>query len=158
MLKADFHIHTREDPYDKYLISYTAKDLIRFAAKKGFEVLSITNHESVYFNKVIYDYAKKKGILLIPGAGAKIEGKHVLLINITNDDLKKIKIFEDLKKLKDSALIIAPHPFFIKKSCLGIKLEKYIDYFDAVEYSHYYMKMFQNSLLRFFDRNIPAKK
>ena len=41
-LKADFHIHTAEDPLDR--VPYTAQELILKAADEGFEVLAITNH------------------------------------------------------------------------------------------------------------------
>jgi len=155
-LKADFHIHTKEDPYDSPYIRYTAKDMIRFAAKKGFEVLSVTNHHSVYFNKELESYARKKGILLLPGAEARIKGKDVLLINITRNDLKKINTLEDLEKVKDSALIIAPHPFFFKGRCLGKYLEKHIDLFHAIEYCHFYTKRMLSPFFSLFNGNTRA--
>lgn len=157
-LKADFHIHTKEDPYDSPYIPYTAKDLIRVAAKKGFKVLSITNHNSVYFTKSLWSYAKKKGILLIPGAEARIKGKDVLLINITKDDLKRIRTLEDLERVKDSALIIAPHPFFFKGRCLGNALIKHIDLFHAIEYCHFYTKQLVSPFFSFLNGNTRAVK
>ncbi len=157
-LKADFHVHTKEDPFDSPYIPYTAKDLIRVAAKKGFTVLSITNHHSVYFSKSIKDYARKKGILLIPGAEARIKGKDVLLINIKKDDLRRIRTLEDLEKLKDSALIIAPHPFFIGYKCLRGYLEKYIDYFHAIEYCHFYTRQLVTPFFSFLNGNTRALK
>jgi predicted metal-dependent phosphoesterase TrpH len=156
MLKADFHIHTREDPCDRFDIPYTAKDLVRFAAKKGFQVLSITNHHSVYFNKEIEGFAKRKGILLIPGAEARIRGKDVVIININKNDLKRLKSLDDLEKIKDSTLIIAPHPFFLKGECLQNHLVKYIDSFDAIEYSHYYTNLLITPFFRFLNGNTRA--
>ncbi|MBW2991461.1 PHP domain-containing protein [Candidatus Woesearchaeota archaeon] len=157
-LKADLHTHTREDPYDRATISHTAKDLVRFAAKKGFKVLSITNHHSVYFNRQIKSFAKKKGILLIPGAEPRIKGKDVVLVNIKKDDLRRIRKLEHLEKFKDSALIIAPHPFFFKGECLGNYLIKYIDSFHAIEYSHFYTKFLTTPVFRFLDGNRKAEK
>ena len=157
-LKADFHIHTKEDPYDSPYIPYTAKDLIRFAAKKGFKVLSITNHQTIYFNKGIKDYARKKGILLLPGAEARIKGKDVLLINITRDELRRINTLEDLERVKDSALIIAPHPFFFKGRCLGNALIKHIDLFHAIEYCHFYTKQLVSPFFSFLNGNTRAVK
>ena len=71
-----------------------------------------------------------------------IQGKEVLIYNITQKESKKLKTFDDLRKLKQkkNILIIAPHPYFIIRSCLGKQLDKNIDLFDAIEYSHYYLK------------------
>lgn len=137
MLKADFHIHTKEDPKDN--INYNAKELIDYASKLNYEVLSITNHESCFFNKEIESYAKKKGILLIPGTEAEVEGKHVLLINYNSKKDPKKLSFSDVERLrKENTVVIAPHPFYPSLSCLRRKFLRNIDVFDAVEYSHYY--------------------
>lgn len=158
MLKADFHIHTKEDPEDKFFIRYHAKDLIRLAAKKGFDVLAITNHNHVFFNKEINSYAKKKGILLIPGAEVTIKRMHVLLLNVDNKDIKKLKHLKDLKKFRNKALIIAPHPYFITQKCLGRYLDHHVELFHAVEFSHFYSKLTTNRFLRFIDGNTKAVK
>ena len=65
MLKADLHIHTKEDPHDN--IGYSAKQLIDHAAKLNFDVISITNHDTSSYTEELAEYAKLKGILLIPG-------------------------------------------------------------------------------------------
>ena len=39
-LKADFHIHTAEDPYD--VIKWDAKRIIEEGARRGFRVLALT--------------------------------------------------------------------------------------------------------------------
>lgn len=138
MLKADLHTHTKEDPLDK--IKYSAKDLIKYAAKLHYKVLAITNHNKVLYNRMLRSYAKKHGILLIPGKEALIEGKEIILLNIKKCNIKKIS---DLDKLrKQNALVIAPHPFYPKLKCLHSKLIENIDNFDAIEYSHFYYKLF----------------
>ena len=78
-MKADFHLHTREDPLDPIL--HDARKLIDRAQEKGFEVLAITNHESITYSDDLQDYARERGILLLPGMEATIEGRHVLIIN-----------------------------------------------------------------------------
>lgn len=135
-LKADFHMHVNKDPLDH--IYYSAKELINQAAKLKFDVLAITCHDYVFPIREIQSYAKKKGILLIQGAEKTLQGKHVLLYNINNSDLAKIKTFEDLKKLKQqkNILVIAPHPYYPIPFCLRKELEKNIDLFDAIEHSH----------------------
>lgn len=138
MLKADFHIHTKEDPVDR--IRYTAKDLINYAAKLNFKLLAVTNHYEVYYNNDLVNYAKKKGILLIPGMEARIENKDVLLLN-TRKSVKPNN-FSELEKLKqENVVVIAPHPFYPGKICLKEKLIEYIDSFDLIEHSHFYTSL-----------------
>lgn len=144
MLKADLHLHTSEDPLDSWQINYSAKELIDLASLKGFDVLAITNHNQVYHNKKITDYANKKKILLIPGAEIEIDKKHVLVYNLRNEEIKKIKTFEDLKKIKQKKkiLVLAPHPYYKLFPCLGKLLEENITIFDGIEYCHFYLSWF----------------
>jgi len=140
MLKADMHMHAKGDPEDVF-ITHTSEELIDYAASLSFDVLSISAHGKVIFSKQLESYAKKRGILLIPGAEAWIEGRHVLIYNITDKELQNLKTFDDLrafrKKRKD-ILVIAPHPFYPLSSCLHEKLAQNIDVFDAIEISHFY--------------------
>ena len=138
MLKADFHMHTSEDTKDN--VSYSAKQLIDKAALLGFEVISITNHNLVTYSKTLSDYADSKGILLIPGIELDVEGhKHVLIINPEINKLEKVKTVDDLRRLRRrETVIIAPHPFYPRKTCLGKRLIENISLFDGVEYSRFY--------------------
>jgi len=140
MLKADLHLHTSEDPYDSF-IEYNAKQLIDYAKILGFDVLAITNHTKVTYNKSLEKYAKEKGILLIPGVEISVEGCDILIYNATQKEVNKIKKISDIKNLKKrkNVLIAAPHPYYIYRS-LGKKLEKNISLFDAIEYCHFYTK------------------
>ena len=47
-LKADFHIHTADDPYDR--IRYTSRQLIQKAKHHRYEVLAITNHNTLTYD------------------------------------------------------------------------------------------------------------
>lgn len=142
-LKCDLHLHTNEDPKDFSLIKYNSKELIDYAAELGFQVLSITLHKRNCYRKELTDYARKKGILLISGCEAEIEGKHILLYNFTDNEFKQIKTIQDIKKFKrEDNLVIAPHPYYFGKSCLRKKLEKHINIFDAIEYCHFYHRFF----------------
>jgi hypothetical protein len=142
MLKADLHIHTSEDPADGYMIKYSAKEMIDYGAKLGFDVISITNHNSLLYNKELADYAEKKGILLIPGTELKLDGKDVLVYNVGERDLKNIKHLNDLSKLNKESLIIAAHPFYHAPQCIGNKLYCYREFFDGVEYCNLYTRLF----------------
>jgi predicted metal-dependent phosphoesterase TrpH len=137
-LKCQFHAHAKGDMVDH--ISYTPKELIDKASFLGYNVLSITSHRKVIFNKELKKYAQKKGILLIPGIEFEINKKHILGINI-DKKIEKIKTFEALKKYKTShknCLITAPHPFFPGKTTLKKELTENIKLFDAIEYCFCY--------------------
>jgi len=152
MLKADLHIHTYEDPID--VIDYSARDMLKLKAKLGFNVIAITNHNSIYFNKELKDYAKKLGILLIPGMEAKIQGKEVLILNADQSKIIGYRPYEGLYKRKyrslfnsleileklrkENMVIGAPHPFFVKFQCIGNLLKPNIDNFDFIEHCHVY--------------------
>lgn len=132
-------MHAMGDPEDTF-IKHTPEQLIDHAASYSFDVLAISCHGKVLFSKKLAEYARKKGILLIPGAEAWIDGKHVLIYNITQKELDRLKTFDDLrafKKRKD-ILVIAPHPFYPMANCLHEKLIENIDVFDAIEISHLY--------------------
>lgn len=151
MLKGDLHLHSKEDSQDK--IPYTAKELIDEGARQGLDVMSLTMHETVYYPQKLVDYASKKGILLIPGCEMKVEKRHIL---IYNKDAKKLaKIVDKIQKVnqidkiaehKQDSIVMAPHPYFVnplffwKVSSIGKILEKNINTFDAIEYSHFYYR------------------
>lgn len=139
-LRADFHLHTAEDPED--IAELSARELIRTAAKLDYGVLSITNHNIVTYDEKLRRYAERRGILLLPGAEISVEGKHVLVINsgLRGGSLdERIRTFGELEKVKDEGtLIIAPHPFHRARVCLGADLKKNLRLFDALEASHFY--------------------
>ncbi len=137
-VKADFHIHTSEDQKD--LIRYSAVELIDMARQKGFSCLAITNHDTCTWTRYLSDYARERGICLLPGMEATIEGRHVLLINFDFSSIS-LSSFRDLYHIRrDDALIIAPHPFYPSPVALRKKFLKHIEVFDAAEWSHFFCK------------------
>ncbi|HUG52193.1 MAG TPA: PHP-associated domain-containing protein [Vicinamibacteria bacterium] len=138
LLKADFHIHTREDPHD--FIRYTAVELLQEAARQGFQVLALTCHNKRIHSEELRRRAEDLGILLIPGVEAAIEGKHTLLLDMPYSRLR-VRNFKHVRALKkDGGLVIAPHPFFPAPKCLNGKLRENLDLFDAIEHSHFYTR------------------
>ncbi len=137
LLKADLHLHTREA---ESFIDHDVCALIDRAASEGYQVLSITNHDVRTFDERLAAYAARCGIVLIPGAEATIEGRHVLLYNF-DVPLSVLRTFADLRKYKTPDwLVAAPHPFFPGSVSLGGRLVSEIDVFDAIELSHYYTR------------------
>jgi len=136
-LKADLHIHTAEDPCDH--IPYTAAKLIDTAADLGFDVLSVTNHTALTFDRKLESYAGRRGILLIPGTEIMASKAHVLIINPALKTVKSRYDLAEIPRLKaDQSLFIAPHPFFYLARSLQANLFPLLPYFDALEFTSYY--------------------
>ena len=134
-LKADLHVHTAEDPVDR--VRHTAKELISKAADEGFDVLSITNHQTMTFSSELFFHAQERGILLIPGVEVTIRRRHVLLLNPPPSKL--CSEFSHLSKFRrPETLIVAPHPYFPGTYSLNGHLLKHRKFFDALEYCHFY--------------------
>ena len=144
-------MHSKEDKADSF-IKYDVFELIDKAVELKFDAIAITHHSAYFYPKKVVNYAKKKNLLLIPGTELKVESSDVLIYNISrrefdilfkvkenfNEFYKKIKV---MKKKNKRIFVMAPHPFFILISCLGNKLIKYSDMFDAVEYSWFYSNL-----------------
>jgi predicted metal-dependent phosphoesterase TrpH len=134
-LRADLHVHTREaEPF----IAYNAREVIARAAREGYRVLSITNHDTLTFDTELAAFARDRGIVLIPGVEVTVEGRHVLIYN-ADVAVDKLTTFAGLRRYRTPEwLVVAPHPFFPASYCLREKLWHEIELFDAIEFSHFY--------------------
>jgi predicted metal-dependent phosphoesterase TrpH len=140
VLKVDFHLHTGEDPVDQ--IRYRAMDLVTRAAQLGFDALAITLHDLQLADPRVSDYARERGITLIPGVERTIQGRHVLLLNFPATAAESARTLDDVARLKLSTggLVIAPHPYFPDRTCLRGQLDAHADLFDAVEWSYFWTR------------------
>src|SRR5215471_237823 len=137
-LKAELHAHSLEDPYDH--LKYPATTLIDRLASEEFKVLALTLHGRQYCPRELKAYAADRGITLIPGVEAFIEGRHTLLYNFDFDP-SSIRTFSDVRRYKrDDCLVIAPHPFYPQLCCLRSQVQRHADIFDALEYCHFYSR------------------
>lgn len=135
-LKVDLHTHSADDPKEK--IQHTSCELIDRARYLGFDALSITNHEAISFTPYLRDYARERGIVLIPGAELRIRGKHVLVVN-AHEKILDACSFDDLRRLRTPEnMIVAPHPYFPDFSSLLWRVGRNIDVFDALEFSWFF--------------------
>jgi predicted metal-dependent phosphoesterase TrpH len=135
-LKVDLHTHSADDPVEH--IQYTSCELIDRAHLLGFDAISITNHNALLFSEYLRDYARERGIVLIPGAEISVQGKHVVILN-ADERIVQARSFKDLRRLRTPAhMIVAPHPYFPAFSSLLGQLGKNIDVFDAIEFSWFY--------------------
>ena len=142
MLKCDLHLHCKGDPEDTW-IKYTAKDLIDKSKEIGLDVIAITPHDKLFDDQEAIDYAESQGILLIPGIEKNINKKHTIIINPTKE-IETIHTFKQLKEYKKNhpeILIIAAHPYYLKKCCHGNNIIRYKNIFDALEFSYFYTNL-----------------
>jgi predicted metal-dependent phosphoesterase TrpH len=142
VLKVDLHLHTGDDPLDRIL--HSGRDLVDRASTLGFGALAITLHDALFDAGRLAAYAHERGIVLIPGVERTIRGRHVLLLNFPASAVERVRSLDDLAGLRASGdgLVIAPHPFFPDRSCLGAALDAYGHLFDAVEWSYFWTRQF----------------
>ena len=143
-IKIDLHIHTLDDPKDA--VDYSAHQLLESASKLGFGVLAITLHDAVFDRKEVYADAAAMGILLIPAAEVRLCGADVIVLNVTAEEVAQLKDFDDLRLLRarrgNSIFTIAAHPFYVFGGSIGSRLFAEIDCFDAIEFCHFHVGLF----------------
>ncbi|MEP7016363.1 MAG: PHP domain-containing protein, partial [Verrucomicrobiota bacterium] len=142
-IKVDLHIHTVDDPKD--VIDYSAHQLLERARGLGFGVLAITLHDAVFDRTEVFADAASMGILLIPAAEVRLQGADVIVLNVTADEVRQLKDFDDLRQLRvrrgSSIFTIAPHPFYVLGGSIGGRLFDEIDCFDAIEFCHFHHRL-----------------
>lgn len=138
MLKVELHAHTRDDPHDR--IPHSAVELIDRAATLGYGALAITLHDRQLDIGDLTDYAASRGVVLIPGIERTIQGAHVLLLNFgpESKDVDSFDALSVLRKITPNGLVIAPHPFYPSRKCVGRLLDRHAELFDAVEFNAFY--------------------
>ncbi len=143
-IKIDLHIHTLDDPKDA--VDYSAHQLLERACTLGFRVLAITLHDAVFSRKEVFEDAAAMGILLIPAAEMRLHGADVIVLNVTAEEMAELKSFDDLRRLRarrgSSIFTIAPHPFYMFGGSIGSRLIREIDCFDAIEFCHFHIGLF----------------
>lgn len=138
MLKTELHVHTSADPHDR--IPYSTSELIDRAAELRYQVLAITLHDRWFDARSLAEYARDRGITLISGIEKTIERKHVLLLNFDSaaESVSSFDKLAELRRAQPAGLVIAPHPFYPARCCLGRLLDRHADLFDAVELNAFY--------------------
>ena len=149
IIRADLHIHSGDDPYDK--LPYTVFEAIDQAAARGINCIAITDHSHFSWTHEYADYAEKKQVILIPGIETQIKNKDIIILN-SDKDVEKIKSFDDLRAYRsDQHLIMAPHSFYPINCALKKLLYEHADLFDVIELSSCYLSWFNKF-------NLKAKK
>lgn len=138
-MKVELHAHTVDDPADR--IPHTTRELIDHAASLGYGALAVTLHDRWSGEGADGDYARERGITLIPGIERTIGRTHVLLVNAPRD-AERVRSFADLAALRRSSrvLVVAPHPFYPIPSAFGRSLDRHADLVDAIEVNSMYTR------------------
>ena len=142
MLKTELHAHTSADTED--YIPHTTTQLIDRAAELDYDVLAITLHDTVLDVAPFRRYARDRGVTLLTGVERSVQHKHILLINF-GPGAERVHTFDHIRELKraqPAGIVVAPHPFYPGRSCLGHLLEEHRDVFDAVEWNAFYTAQF----------------
>jgi predicted metal-dependent phosphoesterase TrpH len=143
-IKIDLHIHTLDDPKDA--VDYSAHQLLERARALGFRVLAITLHDAVFGRQEVFADAAAMGILLIPAAEMRLHGADVIVLNVSAEEMAGLKSFDDLRRFRahrgESIFTIAPHPFYVFGGSIGSRLLREIDCFDAIEFCHFHVGLF----------------
>jgi predicted metal-dependent phosphoesterase TrpH len=143
-IKVDLHIHTLDDPKDA--VDFSAHQLLERARSLGFRVLAITLHDAVFDRKEVFADAAELGILLIPAVEVRLLGADVIVLNVGAEEVVELRNFDDLRRLRsrrgNSIYTIAPHPFYIFGGSIGSRLFAEIDCFDAIEFCHFHIGLF----------------
>jgi predicted metal-dependent phosphoesterase TrpH len=138
MLRADLHHHISADPTDGRFVRHSAGELIDRAATIGLHVLAITCHESVPYDQDTVRYATERGVLLLRGMEATVNGQHVLLLNFRQFPPGVCSVTDIAACKTPEAMVVAPHPFYP----VGIGGENLLSthegLFDAIEFSGLY--------------------
>jgi predicted metal-dependent phosphoesterase TrpH len=139
-LKAELHSHCSLDPVDYRVCSYSPEQLLSESARLGYDVLAITCHNRDIWTRELSDYAEALGITLIPGMEVLTEGnRHVLAYNFRTGSENLNSLAKIRAASREDTLVIAAHPYFPSRTCLGRHLEQNIEVIDAIEYSGFYV-------------------
>ncbi len=138
MLRGDLHHHINTDPIDGAFVRHSAGELIDRAAAMGLNVLAITCHESIPYDHDATRYAAERGVLLLRGMEARVDGHHVLLLNFREFPPGVCSMAEVAASKTPEALVIAPHPFYPAGVAGAESLVRHGAFFDAVEFSGLY--------------------
>jgi len=144
-LKCDLHTHVAGDRWKDHVAPeiLSPVDFIDGASSMGFDVLSLTYHDFLYHDPDVWAYAKERGVVLVPGIERSFDRRHVLLYNCPHaESIKSLGALRHYRDLFPRCLVIAPHPFYRGQVCLGRMLVRNIDCFDAIEYCHFYTRLF----------------
>ena len=121
MLRFDSHVHTIFS-HDSIVYPHV---LVKMVKKRGLNAVTVTDHTSIEAQKYVRYWAKKEGLVFIPGVEyATVEKIDVLCFGITELPRRRLNVMEliDFVNANSGAAVLA-HPFdpFYSKCQHGLK-------------------------------------
>lgn len=129
---AELHCHSIYSTGSKIKVEgfETPKSIMQNAKKLGIDIVAITDHDTIKAHKEARKYAKKYGILFIPGEEVTTEKGHVLALGIQERIKPGLSVVETVEKIHEQGgIAIAAHPYDFRRKGIG----DYARYCDAIE-------------------------
>lgn len=115
-LKGDLHIHSKYS-FDSIM---DPRKILKYCKKLDFDIVSITDHNSIKGSLDAKKYEKEFGIRVIIGEEVKTDSGDIIGLNL-NDELKSRNWIEVIEEIKEQdGISIFPHPFRGHKNIEGI--------------------------------------
>ena len=133
--RVDLHNHCQGDPIDP--LTHSIYEHIDAAKKAGLDAIAMTWHRKVCMDEKAEAYASARGLLFMRGMEAEVDGKHLVVVGLSDGDLPGETTWGEIRALrarKPGVLVMAPHPFYPHPSCLHKTLNGAEDCIDAVEW------------------------
>jgi predicted metal-dependent phosphoesterase TrpH len=138
------------------------KDIVKQAKKLGIEILAITDHDNMDAYAKAKPYAKKAGILLIPGEEVSTHRGHMLALGIEEVIPPGLSVEESVYLVhKQGGIAIAAHPFDKVRGGMGDFARKCdaIEIFNSLSLDrspNFYAKEFTESVKKPFTAGSDA--
>ncbi|MCD6381730.1 MAG: PHP domain-containing protein [Candidatus Aenigmarchaeota archaeon] len=108
----------------------TLKEIMAHAKKLGIGILALTDHDTIRGHRDAKKYAKKYGIIFIPGEEVTSEKGHILALGIQERIKPGLSVIETIEKIHDQGgIAIAAHPYDFRRKGIGDSAK----YCDAIE-------------------------
>ncbi|MEM4565273.1 MAG: CehA/McbA family metallohydrolase [Archaeoglobaceae archaeon] len=144
MLKAELHVHSR---YSDGLDS--VEKLVREAIKKGIEIISITDHDTLNgsLSAIELVEAEKLEIIVIPGIEVSTRSGHLLAYGIFREIEANLSMKETCKRVKEiGGISVLAHPFdLLRNGTIRVSDFKFADCIEVFNAKNYF-----NFLANFF--------
>lgn len=137
-LKAELHQHSRYSQHsDRFLgADTTVENIAKTCKRKGISIFSITDHNTIDSHEEGKFYAKKYGLIFLPGAEINTRQGHLLALGIHTLIPKNLSLNEAADAVHaQGGVAVAAHPFQIPFGCMWRFVGSHVD---AIEGQHAY--------------------
>lgn len=142
-VRFESHLHTEFSDGGSY------KKMINSCVKKKIDVVAVTDHDTMRGIPEITDYARKRGVIIIPSEEVETTQGEILAYNLKKEIPRRLSPLEAIRRIhKQGGLAFAAHPFHLmywwglRDKVLGLKS------LDGIEVVNYFLPNFLNNKAR----------